>query len=358
MSERWALPRTTLPDGVERELWVEDGRITGSKVLDAAPLPGRFVAPGLVDAHVHLAITDRQPLGMPEALEKLRAARDQGVLLVRDMGAPGSITLELPDDPMLPPVIASGRQLALEGRFFPGCHEPVPPERLVDAALEEVSRGATWVKVLTDWIEPGLSYPIETIRAMVDVVHGRGARVAAHCVSSHVADVVATGVDSIEHGSGLDEATLRVMARAGIAWAPTSGAIEDGLARVNVMLADNGTLSPELRARAVAWQPIAQTRRDTVAAMVPIASRLGVTLLASTDNIGSVADEVARFVSYGVDPIHALRAATTDARAFLGAPGLEDGAPADFLTFERDPRDDPSVLDAPAAIILRGHRIR
>ena len=148
------------------------------------------------------------------------------------------------------------------------------------------------------------------------------------------------------------------MARARIAWAPTSGAIEDGLTRVNVMLADSAAISPELRARAGAWQPIGQTRRDTVAAMIPIASRLGVTLLASTDNVGSVADEVARFISYGVDPVRALRAATTDARAFLHVPGLDDGAPADLVTFDRDPRDDPSVLKEPAAIILRGHRVR
>jgi imidazolonepropionase-like amidohydrolase len=92
--------------------------------------------------------------------------------------------------------------------------------------------------------------------------------------------------------------------------------------------------------------------------MTPLATRLGVVLLASTDNVGSVADDVATLVRYGVDPEIALRAATTGARRFLGAPGLDEGAPADIVTFELDPREDPSVLREPTAILLAGDRIR
>jgi imidazolonepropionase-like amidohydrolase len=55
--------------------------------------------------------------------------------------------------------------------------------------------------------------------------------------------------------------------------------------------------------------------------------------------------------------VGALRAATTAARAFLGEPSLEDGARADVVTYEGDPRDDPAVLRSPAAIVLGGVRV-
>jgi hypothetical protein len=159
------------------------------------------------------------------------------VLLVRDMGAPRSLTLDLPVDRTLPTVIACGRQLAAEGAFFPGCYEPVSSERLVEAALGEVARGATWVKVLTDWADVGLTYPIEALRALVAAVHAVGARVAAHSTWPTVREVVLAGVDSIEHGSSIDPETLALMAERGAAWTPTTGAIEAQLGRLRQELA-------------------------------------------------------------------------------------------------------------------------
>jgi imidazolonepropionase-like amidohydrolase len=354
---RWVLPETLLPEGDVRPLWVDDGRITARPVPDAERLPGRFASPGLVDAHIHMALGDRLPLGMDEALKNLRAARDQGVLLVRDMGAPGSLSLDLPEDPLLPRVIACGRQLAVEGGFFPECHQPVPPEELVEAALAEVGRGATWVKVLTDWTEPRLTYPVETLREMVDAVHAAGARVAAHNQRFGLRDVVSTGVDSIEHGTAMDEETLVLMADRGVVWVPTASAMEEGVIDIDALLTQDD-IPDDRRLRLEEWRPIAHGFRDTVATMVPIAARRGVTLLASTDNARSVAEEVESFVRYGLDPVVALRSATTEARRFLHAPGLDDGAPADVVTFDRDPRQDITALREPVAILLGGVRIR
>jgi imidazolonepropionase-like amidohydrolase len=73
---------------------------------------------------------------------------------------------------------------------------------------------------------------------------------------------------------------------------------------------------------------------------------------------GTVAGEVALLVEFGLGPVDALRAATTAARAFLGAPGLADGAPADLVTYDADPRDDPAVLKTPAAVVRNGVRVR
>ena len=76
----WKLPPLLLPDGELRDLWV-DGSIISDTSSDAAPdLPGKYACPGLVDAHIHLALRDFKPLGLVEALDNLRAARDSGVL--------------------------------------------------------------------------------------------------------------------------------------------------------------------------------------------------------------------------------------------------------------------------------------
>jgi imidazolonepropionase-like amidohydrolase len=60
---------------------------------------------------------------------------------------------------------------------------------------------------------------------------------------------------------------------------------------------------------------------------------------------------------YGVPAEPALAAATTGARRYLGLPGLEPGAPADLVTFDRDPRHDIAALAAPVAVLSGGRRV-
>ena len=59
-------------------------------------------------------------------------------------------------------------------------------------------------------------------------------------------------------------------------------------------------------------------------------------------------------VRYGAPPGAALAAATTGARRYLGLPGLAPGAPADLVTFDRDPRADVAALREPAAVVCGG----
>ena len=341
MSETWRLPATLLPAGDDRQLWVRDGRLTTAPIDRAATLPGRFALPGLVDAHAHLTVADRQPADAEAGVWALLALRDQGVLLVRDVGAPQSATLDIVAGPELPTLLAAGRWHAPEDRFYRPYHVPVPAEALVPSALTELARGARWIKVIADWTTPELSYPVEALRAVVERVHVAGGRVAAHTQWPVVAEVVAAGVDSIEHGCALDRPTLAVMAERGIAWTPTLSAF-------------NQPLPADAR-------PDLVERRDTTLAnyraMLPIAEQLGVPILAGTDTVGTVVDEVRRLIEYGLEPVAALRSATTTARTFLGEAGLEDGAPADVVTFDADPRDDPDVLARPAAVVLRGRRV-
>ncbi|MBJ7383119.1 MAG: amidohydrolase family protein, partial [Mycolicibacterium sp.] len=88
----------------------------------------------------------------------------------------------------------------------------------------------------------------------------------------------------------------------------------------------------------------------------------GVPIFAGTDAggmiaHGRIADEVAALRTVGLSATDALGAACWDARAWLGRPALEHGAPADLVCYADDPRQ-PGVLDHPALVILRGRVFR
>jgi imidazolonepropionase-like amidohydrolase len=337
----WRLPRVVLPDADEDQLWVAAGRLTKTPVDGAAALPGQFTLPGLVDSHAHLSVTHGGPGDAATATANLRELREQGVLLIRDVGAPRSVTLDLrpgADGPML---LVAGRFHAPRDRFYAAFHDPVPPEELIKSALAEIARGASWIKVVADWRSPELSYDADLLRRLVDAVHAAGARVAAHTQWEVVRDVVAAGIDSVEHGFRLDPETLGAMGNRGVAWTPTLTAL-------------NSPVPPDA---APERREFIGRAREEVRALVPVARANGVTVLAGTDTYGTIVDEVRWLVDYGLSPTEALRAATTAARAFLRQPSLEDGAPADVITFDADPREDPAVLASPAAILLRGRRI-
>jgi imidazolonepropionase-like amidohydrolase len=352
--ERWHLRAVALPDGAEpTDWWIAGGRFCAEPVDDARELPGAFVAPGLVDAHVHLTFETHERLGLARGSPELIGAhldlhRRAGVLAVRDAGSLPGIALE-PDPDGGGVVVACGPFLAPPDFFLAHLYEGTPPERVVDAARARVRDGAEWVKVVADYpggerfnpLDPRLGYPVELVAEIAGAVHAEGGRLAVHVMGRAVREIVDAGADSIEHGNWADADTVRVMAARGTAWCPTLttvlGYIEPIAERV-----------PPARA-------LLDGQRETL----PLAAELGVTLLAGTDEEphGSVADEVAAMVRYGAPTGAALAAATTGARRYLGLPGLEPGAPADLVTFDRDPRADPGVLHEPAAVLAGGRHV-
>jgi imidazolonepropionase-like amidohydrolase len=84
-----------------------------------------------------------------------------------------------------------------------------------------------------------------------------------------------------------------------------------------------------------------------------------VTVLAGTDfrPHGTIGAEVRYLAASGLPPAVALGAASWTARTFLGLPGLDDGAPADFVVYDRDPVADLGVLDRPGHVVLNGRRL-
>jgi imidazolonepropionase-like amidohydrolase len=72
---------------------------------------------------------------------------------------------------------------------------------------------------------------------------------------------------------------------------------------------------------------------------------------------GRVREEIRMIASCGVPAEAALAAGSWAARAFLGLPGIGEGARADIVAYVRDPREDLSVLDAPVAVVLDGRLV-
>ena len=176
---------------------------------------------------------------------------------------------------------------------------------------------------------------------MITAVHAAGGRVAAHVTTDAVTALVRAGVDSVEHGTALDESTLRLMAQAGTAWTPTLCAV----------LAVPGTAPEKVRRRVAEY-------RERLGELLPLAHRLGVPILTGTDVAGTLAREVALLAEHGLPPAAALAAATTTGYRFLGEPFDQPGRPATLVTYQDDPREDLEVLSAPSAVLIDGIRVR
>ena len=341
-----------LPDGDEPVEWtIADGRVHARRgPADAPELPGGWVVPGLVDAHAHLTFEARDRLGLPRGSDELVAAhlalhRRAGVLAVRDAGSLPGVVLRAERAAGGVRVVGCGPFLAPPDFFHEHLYEGTPADRAVAAARDRVRAGWPWVKVISDFpgpdrnpLAPRLGYPLELMRQIAAAVHAEGGRLAAHVMGRIVGEVVDAGADSIEHGNWADERAVRAMAARGTAWCPTLTTVLHHLEPI----AERVPPARELLA----------LQRE----MLPLAAELGLTLLAGTDEEphGSVAAEVAALVRYGVPAATAIAAASTGARAFLGLPGLEDGAPADLVVFDRDPREDVAALAAPVAVLTAG----
>jgi len=358
----------------------------GAKVIDLGDVT---LLPGLIDCHTHLLASDTDDYGKMlltksqayRALEGASNARRTllaGFTSVRDVESEGAgyadvalrdaVNRGLVEGPRMK---VATRAIAAVGGYQPRGISPDLPdfprgaqmvsgvEEARRAVREQIGNGADLIKVYADWNYPTLT--VDEMRVVVEEAHKAGRRVAAHATTNEgIRNALEAGVDSIEHGFSMDEETLHIMAARGVAWAPTAGAMEQMLRETEALLQRGA--SPEVtdeRLKA-AREVMAPRQRRAVAnleQMVPRAVELGVPVLTSTDNAGTVADDVMRFVRYGVAPVDALRAATTSARQFLGLPGLNEGAPADVVTYGEDPREDASVLHRPMAIVRRGQRI-
>ena len=383
-----------LPEREERSLWIDGGVFRegpaagGDTVVD-----GGWLVPGLVNVHTHPG-AERPGDPFDESLLRQHLAdhASAGVLLIRAPGSAARIPGWAHDADGLPRVRSAGPWLATPGRFFPGWGRHVTEADLAAAAVQEAAaaleaaqdatqaaRGpgtgpaspaagvaasaapspaagpavppqpgtapaSGWCKIIGDWAWDEPPVPLAVLREVTSAVHATGGKVSVHAqTAAGCANAVAAGVDSLEHGMHLDPGLLDQMAAQGTALVPTLSAFAASAFQVRA-----GDPGPRRDSYLAGWAAMPPTARA--------AYEVGVTVLAGTDThpCGTVAEEVERLISAGLPREAAVGAASWTARAWLGLPGLTDGAPADLVVFDEDPVAHPDVLHHPRRVILRG----
>jgi imidazolonepropionase-like amidohydrolase len=350
------LSGVVLPDGEHRDVWVRDGRFTFEPVPGAETVSrDGWLVPGLVDAHCHVGIArgGGHVEDLAAAREQALADRAAGVLALRDCGSPVD-TRALDDEPDLPRIIRAGRHIARTRRYIPELAVEREPEDLAAEVRVQARRGDGWVKLVGDWIDRGVGdlapeWPRDALEAAIAAAHAEGARVTAHTFGTDaLPDLIGAGIDCIEHGTGMTEDLIGEMARRGTAVVPTLVNLENfpGFAAAGEQKFPN----------------YASTIRRLYAssgAVVRAAFEAGVPVFAGTDagggiEHGRIADEVRALHEAGLPLEAALAAASWKAREWLGLPCIEEGASADLVVFDRDPRTDLDALARPHRMILRG----
>jgi imidazolonepropionase-like amidohydrolase len=279
--------------------------------------------------------------------------RDAGALLLRDAGSPvDNTSVQHRGD--LPRLIRAGRHIARPRRYIRDLGVEVEPAQLADEVAVQAARGDGWVKIAADWIDREVGdlmpvWPDASLAQAIARAHSLGARVAAHVFGeAALPGLIAAGVDSIEHGTGLNGDLLDEVARRGIAVVPTLINIDN----FPNFAAQAGDKFPIYRAHMLELHRTSRQRiRD--------AWEAGVAIYPGTDAGGSlphglVRDEIRALVAAGIPQAHVIAQASWRAREWLGLPGLQEQAPADLVVFDADPRSDLDTIESPVRMMLRG----
>ncbi len=357
VTRRLHVSGVVLPDGERRDLWIVDGIVRTEPVSGADTIASEvWIMPGLVDAHCHVGLDAHG--AVPDEMSEQQAISDRnaGALLLRDAGSPAD-TRWIDDRDDLPRIIRAGRHIARPKRYIRNYADEVEPDYLVAAVERQVAVGDGWVKLVGDWIDREIGdlaplWPRQAAAAAIARAHELGARVTAHVFGEQAAtELVDAGIDGIEHGTGLTPETIATMAERQVALVPTLVQLENFESFAAAGEARFPTYAAHLRS-------LYAGRLDVLGAALDA----GVPIYAGTDAGGSlphglVAAE-ALLLAQICPPLSALGAVSWRARQWLGRPDqLVDGAPADLVVFDSDPRADLGVLSHPRHVILRGNLV-
>ncbi len=343
-----------LPDGELRDLVVVDGHVTYEPHRGADRVAEGWIVPGLVDAHCHLGLDADGAVSQEVTEQQALANRAAGALLVRDCGsAADTAWIHERDD--LPRLIRAGRHIARTRRYIRNYAHEIEPEELAAYVAQEAARGDGWVKLVGDWIDRDSgdltpSWTRESLEEAMATAHAAGARVTAHVFGqAALPDLIAAGIDCLEHGTGLSTDLIEEMVRRDVALVPTVIQLENFPGYADAGRARFPDYASQMEA-------LYASRREVIGA----AHDAGVRIYAGTDAggvlpHGLIGEEVRELTTYGLSAEEALGAASWKARSWLGLEdNLAEGTTADFVVFDRDPRVDLSVLTEPVAVVLRG----
>jgi len=373
-SSTLVLTHANVIDGVsatvvrDATILISNGRIQSIRPGGAVPadvtvidLGGRWVAPGLIDAHTHIS-----------TLANARRALHSGVTTVRSASVPAYQDVEMREmaragQIAAPDVLATGvfvtpnlgETLLADARLGALAGGVNTPEQLRALVRVNLDHGVDWIKTrgteragLPDTDPRKQVYDERELRAIVEEAATKNVPVMAHAHGDEGAyAAVAAGVKSIEHGTYLSDSTLRLMKQKGTWLVPTLSTIWD-------LTQPGGDYDdPVLVLRG---QHMAPRIEDTIRR----AHAMGIRIAAGADtdygaeSVTRISHEVMRFRGLGLSPVDALATATSGAAELIGV-GTKTGRiavgfEADLIVLEGNPLDDAAWLQDVTVVITNG----
>ena len=359
----------------------------GARLVD---LKDRFLLPGLIDMHVHFYATG-EPLkarlafagrdledGFVDAAVAARKTLEAGFTTVRDLGGEPRGTRALRDaiargDLAGPTIVNAGEMLSvtaghgdangLKREFAEAerhgstaiCNGPDDCRR---ATRDQIFMGAEVIKFAASGgvgsnIAGGLAKQMtdEEMKAIVDTAHAFGRKVTAHAHGKDGIDAaLRAGVDSIEHGSFIDDETIALFRKTGAYLVPTMLAFESVLRQ--------GRAGERPAASVAKAEEVTIVVKESHARAV----RAGVRIAFGTDSgvgvHGINAQEFALMGRVGISPADAIRSATVEAATLLGRADrlgtIAPGKDADIIAVAGNPLDDVRRLESVDFVMRQG----
>ena len=234
------------------------------------------------------------------------------------------------------------------------------PDQVRHVVRAQLKHGVDVIKihasggVMSRGDSPGApQFTVEEIRAAVEEAHAAGRKVAAHAHGAQgIKNAVRAGVDSIEHGSLIDDEGIALMREKGT-WLVADIYNDDYLL--------GKAIDFKLSAESIAKEKmIGQTQRENFARAVKAGVKVAFGTDAGVYPHGDNARQFAYMVKYGLTPAHALRSATTDAAELLGRATRSAGSPPDFyadlVAVAADPLQDIRALES-IGFVMKGGRV-
>jgi len=379
-------------------VWIEGERIKAvgrfSDVVARAPKEAKIIdlgratlLPGLIDCHTHIMArfeegpngyivglaTKSQAVRALEGAYNARITLQAGYTTIRDVENEGSDYADVALRDAIREGLAEGprmqvatRAIAAVGQYNPfgvspdltnfptGAQMVSGVEETRRAVREQIGHGADLIKIYADWSHPTLT--VEEIQVAVEEAHKQGLKVAAHANTPEgIRNAVTAGVDSIEHGHGINREDLELMKTKATFLVPTVGGSYASFERHK-----NDVVTPEIK-----------QRRERVFAGIQdeihMAKSLGVKMAAGFDASGPAgqgknANELLGMTKFGLSPLEAIQAATVNAAELLSwedkVGALEPALYADVIAVDGDPLADITELQRVKFVMKGGTVVR